>query len=221
MLVVLVSGSLAGLAWFTLQHFTVIPLIRAAESYEAAGQHAQPGEGHEHSGWQPANGWERTSFTALTTILTGIGFAAILFSWAALSRQTLNVRRGALWGLGAFVCFHVAPALGLPPQPSGGTAADLHAGQLWWAGTVAATAGGLWLLFGPGRAGVLRLGGVVCLLLPHLVGSPLAAANHAIPAQLSRQFAVASVATSGLFWLLLGMIGGFISGRGGGEGPAP
>lgn len=39
MFVVLASGSLTGLALFEVQHFTVIPLIQTAETYEAA-QHA-------------------------------------------------------------------------------------------------------------------------------------------------------------------------------------
>jgi predicted cobalt transporter CbtA len=78
MLTVFGSGSLAGLALFALQHFTVVPLIQAAETYEAAGQETHPPAPHEDEGWQPAEGWERTSFTALTTVHTGIGFAAML-----------------------------------------------------------------------------------------------------------------------------------------------
>src|SRR5580704_6814105 len=66
---------LAVLAVFSVQHFTVIPLIQVAETYEAA----HSGATHEGGGWQPTEGWERTSFTALTTMLTGIGFAAMLF----------------------------------------------------------------------------------------------------------------------------------------------
>jgi hypothetical protein len=99
MLAVFGSGALAGLVLFALQHFTVVPLIQAAETYEAAGQEAHPGAPHEDEGWQPAQGWERTSFTALTTVLTGIGFAAMLFGVMALAGKTINTRHGALWGL--------------------------------------------------------------------------------------------------------------------------
>ena len=213
MLVVLSSGALAGIVLFTIQHFTVTPLIETAETYQTAAHQATSGEAHEHEGWQPANGWQRTSFTALTTMLSGIGFAAMMFGAVALTGRTLNARRGALWGLAAFACFHLAPALGLPPQPPGVAAADLYQRQLWWLGAAIATAIGLWLLVGQGRTWLLRIGGVVCLSLPHLIGAPTATGQSAVPAQLIHQFTIASVATTGLFWLLLGTLGGFIYSR--------
>lgn len=203
MLVVLPAGALAGLGLFAVQHFTVIPLIETAQTYETAAHH----------GWQPAEGWERTSFTALATVLSGIGFAAILFGAVALTGRTVNARRGALWGLAAFACFHLAPALGLPPQPPGVAVAGVQERQLWWLGTAVATAAGLWLLAGRKRSWLLRTGGVVCLSLPHIIGAPAAAGENAVPAQLIRQFSIASVATTGIFWLLLGTIGGFIYSR--------
>ncbi len=213
MLVVLSSGALAGLALFAVQHFTVIPLIEAAQTYEAAAQKANPGMAHEDAGWQPARGWERTTFTALTTILSGIGFAAMLFGSLALTGSRVNTRRGTLWGLAAFACFGLAPALGLPPQPPGAAVAGVHERQVWWIGTAIATALGLWLLAGKGRTWPVRIAGVVCLLLPHLIGAPAAAAHGAVPAQLIRRFTIASLVTTGIFWLLLGTIGGFISSR--------
>ena len=139
MLAVFGSGALAGLALFSVQHFTVIALIQAAETYETA----HSGAAHEDVGWQPTGGWERISFRALTTMLTGIGFAAMLFGVMALAGETINTRHGAVWGLAAFGCFSLAPALGLPPQPPGVAVADLHQRQLWWAGTVIATAIGV------------------------------------------------------------------------------
>jgi len=58
-LVVFGSGAVAGLVLFSVQHFTVIPLIQAAETYETAHSEVP----HEAGGWQPTEGWERTSFT--------------------------------------------------------------------------------------------------------------------------------------------------------------
>jgi cobalt transporter subunit CbtA len=213
MFVVLSSGALAGLALFALQHFTVIPLIKTAEAYEAAAQRANPGMTHEDEGWQPANGWERTSFTALTTMFSGIGFAAMLFGSLSLAGSSVNARRGALWGLVAFTCFGLAPALGLPPLPPGAAAAGVYERQVWWVGTAIATAVGLWLLAGKGRTWQVRVVGVICLSLPHLIGAPAAIGQSAVPAQLLRRFAITSLATTGMFWLLLGTIGGFISSR--------
>ena len=209
MLAVFGSGALAGAALFSVQHFTVIPLIQVAETYEAA----HSGSAHEDGGWQPTEGWQRTSFTALTTMLTGIGFAAMLFGVMALAGATINTRHGAAWGLAAFVCFSLAPALGLPPQPPGVAVADLHQRQLWWAGTVIATAIGVWFIAGEKRSWLLRICGVVCLLLPHLIGAPVANGENSVPDQLVRRFTIASVVTSAIFWLLAGALGGFIYSR--------
>jgi cobalt transporter subunit CbtA len=213
MLAVFGSGTLAGLVLFLLQHFTVVPLIQAAETYEAAGQQAHSVASHEDEGWQPAEGWERTSFTALTTVLTGIGFAAMLFGVMALGGRTIDTRHGALWGLAAFACVSLAPALGLPPQPPGVAVADLHQRQLWWFGTVIATAAGVWLIAGPRRTWLLRSCGAICLLLPHLIGAPVDTGETRVPAELVRRFSIASVATSGIFWLLVGTLGGLIYSR--------
>jgi cobalt transporter subunit CbtA len=212
MLVALASGALAGLALFAVQRFTVIPLIDAAETYEAGHQSAA-GVDHDEEGWQPANGWQRTSLTALTTVLSGIGFAAMLFGSLSLSGSRINTRRGALWGLAAFACFGLAPALGLPPQPPGVTVASLYQRQIWWVGTAAATAVGLWLLASKGRTWLLRIGGVVCLSLPHVIGAPAATGQNAVPTELIHRFTIASLATTCMFWVLLGTLGGFISSR--------
>ncbi len=207
MLVVLASGTLAGMVRFALQHFTVIPLIQAAESYQAAGMI------HQDTAWRPEGGWQRTSFTAITTLLTSIGFSAMLFGSMALTRRPIDARRGAVWGAAAFACFSLAPALGLPPQPPGVPVAGVAERQLWWVGTAVATAAGLWLLAGGRRTWLRRIGGVVCLSLPHWIGAPIAPGQSAVPVGLLRQFAIASVATAGLFWLLLGTIGGLIGSR--------
>jgi len=212
MTVVLLSGALAGLLSFVVGHFTVVPLIATAETYEAAAQ-AMPGMSHEDEGWQPADGTERTLYTALSTMLSGIGFAALLFGAASLAGRPIDARRGALWGLAGFLCFALAPALGLPPKPPGAAVADLYARQLWWVGTVAATAAGLWLLIGRERSWPMRIGGLALLLSPHLIGAPSSTEQNLVPDELMHQFAIASVATSGLFWLVLGTLGGLLYGR--------
>ncbi len=210
-LVVFAAGTLAGLALFGVQHFTVVPLIHAAETYEAAAHQIHSNAPNDDEGWHPAEGWQRISLTALTTVLTGIGFAAILFGVMALSGNTIDTRHGALWGLAAFTCFSLAPAFGLPPQPPGVAVADLHQRQVWWAGTVLATAIGVWLITGQKRSWLRRSVGAVCLLLPHMIGAPVASGLNSVPAELVHWFTIASVATSGIFWLLVGTLGGLIS----------
>jgi len=86
----------------------------------------------------------------------------------------------------------------------------LYDRQIWWAGTVIATAIGVSLLLGQGRALWLRIGGGICLLVPHLVGAPIAAGQNIVPIQLLRRFMIVSLVTMGLFWLLVGIIGGFL-----------
>ena len=211
--VVLASGALAGLVLFVVQQVAVIPLIETAEAYESVAHGDASGIAGEDEHWRPENGWQRTSFTALATILGSIAFAAILFGLVALTGMPLDARRGALWGLAGFACFNLAPALGLPPQLPGVAVVDVYERQVWWVGTTAATALGLWLLTGRRRTWTLRIAGVVCLALPHLVGAPSASGQTAVPAQLIQQFTMASVATAGMFWLLLGALGGFIHGR--------
>ena len=215
MLVTLAAGTLAGLAWFGVQYVAVVPLIETAETYEAAAQGATAGGSHEHDeeGWRPANGWQRTSFTALATVLTGIGFAAILFAWVTLTGRPIDGRRGVLWGLAGFTCFSLAPALGLPPQPPGVAAADLSGRQLWWVASVICAAIGLSLIAGRSRSWLHRIGGVACMSLPHVVGAPVASGENVVPDHLIREFTIASLASTGVFWLALGMLGGFMYNR--------
>jgi cobalt transporter subunit CbtA len=214
--VALVSGTLAGLAWFGFQYYTILPLIATAEVYESAAHESthHSSQPHDHDeGWRPANGWQRNSYTALATVLTSIGYASMLFGLVSLSGRRLDARRGAMWGLAAFVCFGLAPALGLPPQPPGVAVADLADRQLWWAGTVLATATGLYLVVQLSRPWPLKLSGLVCLALPHLIGPPVAIGDTVIPAALTRQFVTSSLVATGLFWLTLGALGGLIYSR--------
>jgi cobalt transporter subunit CbtA len=214
MVVALWSGAIAGFVLFALQHWTVVPLLERAETYEAAAHPVMPGMAHESDGWQPEDGFERTAFTALSTTLAGIGFSAVLFGAVALSGRAVDLRRGALWGLAGFACFVLAPALGMLPQPPGGTVADLQARQVWWLGTAVATATGLWLLLTEtGRPAPRWLIGAACLALPQVIGAPATTEPSVVPAELAREFAIASMATSAVFWVLLGSLGGFLYSR--------
>jgi cobalt transporter subunit CbtA len=213
--VALVSGTVAGLLLFIVQHFTIFPLIEQAETYETTAERNMPGVHSEEDGWRPSSGAERTLFTALTTVLGAIGFAALLFGIIALEPATLNWRKGALWGLAAFICVDLAPALGLPPQPPGTTVADLSERQLWWVATAASTAIGLWLLFDRQKKWPIRWTGLLGLALPHVIGAPVATGSSSVPAPLIHQFAFVSILTTGMFWIALGSVGGLVYQRSG------
>jgi cobalt transporter subunit CbtA len=205
--VILISGTTAGLLLFGVHHFTVFLLIEKAEIYESAAERSISEAPHSGAEWSPADGIERTLFTLLTTVLTAIGFAALLFGTAALRPASLDWRKGALWGLAAYACIDLAPALALPPQPPGVAAADLYARQLWWVGTAVSTALGAGLLLERKRSWPVRVTGLFALVLPHAVGAPASTGTSSVPPELIHRFALVSIPTTGLFWLALGSIG--------------
>jgi cobalt transporter subunit CbtA len=213
--VALFSGTIAGLLLFAVQHFTIFPLIEKAEVYESAAERQMPGMHHDDEGWHPADGVERTGFTALSTVLAAIGFAALLFGTAAITPISLDWRRGALWGLAAYICIDLAPAWGLPPQPPGVPVADLYARQLWWVGTVIATAIALWLLLDRRKPLPIRLMGFLVFVGPHAIGAPVAVGESFVPPELVHRFVVWSILTTGVFWIALGSIGGLFYRRSG------
>src|SRR5256885_7296850 len=83
-LTALIAGTMAGLFAAGLQHLKLIPLIAAAEVYEAAGAQA----GHQHGAapapdapaaeWEPAAGLQRAGYTIMAALPAGSGFALLL-----------------------------------------------------------------------------------------------------------------------------------------------
>jgi cobalt transporter subunit CbtA len=219
LLTALIAGTVAGLFAAGLQHLKLIPLIAAAEVYEAAGTHQHDSAAHadhQHDAvpeWEPAPGIERTGYTLLADLLAGIGFAALLTGGVALARSrgyAIDARRGLLWGAAGFLVFALAPAIGLPPELPGMSAAALAARQQWWLLTAAATAAGLGVLVFA-RPAVLRVIGIVLIVLPHLFGAPVTPHGAGrVPAELAAEFATASLATAAAFWLLLGSVSGWL-----------
>ena len=203
---VLLAGALAGIVLFLVQRVTVIPLIQTAESFEPE---SHPAEWRHTEEWKPAEGWQRVSLTAAATLLSSIGMAAILFGFAVLARIQLRVRSGIVLGLAAFVCFSLAPSLGLPPEPPGVPVADVADRQVWWAGTVIATALGLWMLARGPRTWLVRVAAVICIIAPHWIGAPKAVGENEVPEALLRQFAIASLASMAVFWVVLGASAGY------------
>ena len=206
----LVAGAMAGAVLFAFQYFFVVPRILAAERYEVHEGHAGH-EGHHHEAeWKPAEGVERNYYTAASTVLTGIGYAALLVAIPALAGIPITRRNGWVWGLAGFVTFVGAPALGLPPEPPGVPVADLAARQVWWVLTVAATGAALLLVAKGWRRWPFTLAAGVLVLLPHLVGAPQAEGMAVVPADLIRDFSVVTVLGNGVFWLVVGPVAGLL-----------
>ena len=204
------SGLAAGIAFTGLQSVKVLPLIWQAETYESAGGPAPgPAGAHAHAdtdSWAPADGAERLAYTLLANVLIGIGFALLLCAGFALHGET-DWRKGLVWGLLGYAVFQLAPAFGLPPELPGMKAAAVEARQLWWVGTVAATAAGLGLAI-LARQGLWKAAGVALVALPHIVGAPHPGSHQAgaLPAELAAAFVSASLVTNLIFWMLLGAL---------------
>lgn len=227
LLVGLLAGLIAGTASTALQLAWAVPLIKQAEAFEQAAVetghgarspghdgHTHGDDGHAHDApWAPADGASRSFWTLLSNVSLGAGAGFILAALFALRPGALGARRGLLWGLAAFASVGIAPALGLPPELPGTLAAPIEARQIWWLLTAGCTATGLALLFGR-RPAALRAAGVALLLVPHLVGAPQPQTHAALaPLALQREFIVAALACSGLFWLVLGTTAGVLGRR--------
>lgn len=218
LLAAVLSGIAAALVMSAVQHLRVTPLILEAESYEmaeaapaAAHTHsdststAAHSHEHEHEHEAMESGPRRLALTVISNGLTGVAFALILAAAALVLGLPLTPTNGALWGLLGFIVFSLAPAAGLPPELPGMPAGDLGARQLWWAGTVIATGGGI-LLMAKRQALPYLAAGVALIALPHLIGAPApVSAQSAVPPYLASSFAANALATAALFWLLIGV----------------
>jgi cobalt transporter subunit CbtA len=212
------AGLVSGLFLTGLQQLQIAPLILDAERYEAAAtqtssashQHAASGSGDEAAA--PRTGLRRTLDTALANIVVAIGFALLLASAMSLRASASGWRAGIAWGAAGYAVFFVSPALGLPPRLPGADAAPLLARELWWGLTVTSTAAGLWLA-ALQRNRALRLLGVLLLIAPHAIGAPQPLIiARSIPADLERQFILATFFANAAFWLALGTSTGYFLG---------
>ena len=219
-------GIVSGTLLTCLQIVSLNPIIFAAETYEleegAAGggagdDHATHSHDHSHDAhaWAPADGFERTAYSFLSNMLASTGFAAILLAlmsqfWLARARN-ISWPQGLLWGLGGYLAWYVAPAIGLPPEIPGVVAAPVEHRQLWWMLTAASVAIGLGLF--AFAANPFKALGLLLLVVPYLVGAPHIDApmfQHPDPAavaaltSLHQQFVLLSAITNLVFWLLLG-----------------
>ena len=214
-----VAGLLAGIVMTGLQLAFTVPLILEAETFEnampadepdaadevAAGEHE-----HEDAAWAPADGAERTLYTAAANIVTGIGFALVLVCVSGFAGGITGWRSGLLWGFAGFAVFTLAPGLGLPPELPAMPTAELLPRQIWWIGTVIATGAGLALIVFR-RNLWLALLGIALIVVPHAVGAPQPPSHETpVPDDLHHSFVVAVTITSLVFWLALGIAVGML-----------
>jgi cobalt transporter subunit CbtA len=226
------AGLIACATITAIQVFTTEPLILHAEQFEGAGGHdhgagsADRGAAaHDHDAsaadgaalaesgggeWAPADGAERILFTAGANFLVAIGVSLVLLGLMTLKGAPIDARRGLIWGGAGFVAVALLPALGLPPELPGTPAAELADRQLWWIGTVAASALGLALIAFGGHWAI-KAAGLVLLVLPHAIGAPPPPSHDvAYPGGLAGEFVIASLVVSAVLWAVSGAAAGWL-----------
>lgn len=220
----LVAGFLAACVASALQFALTSPLILAAEKYEMAetvapAHHAFANPlivlahaGHDHGGepqWQPAPGLPRLAFTALATLVSGVGYALLLGAVLVATGRAVTPSEALKFGIGGFLAANLAPAIGLPPELPGIAAAGLESRQLWWVATALATAIGLYLV--AIRRGPVAIGlGLALIVAPHVWGAPHGPEEiSAMPPVFAAQFAARSLAIGFAFWAVLGLAFGW------------
>lgn len=172
--------------------------------------------GHDHGGTEDASAYSRDLWTVTFFGLVYVAYAMILVAGFGLARtygKTITEREGLLWGIAGFAAFQLAPAMGLAPELPGTMAADLGVRQVWWWGTVAATATGLGLLaYGRGLASTALA--VVLLAAPHVIGAPeLDGFSGVAPPEVAAAFSARVLGAGLAVWALTGWVAGFVWSR--------
>jgi cobalt transporter subunit CbtA len=220
----LIAALAAGLLTAAIQHFRITPIIMHAETFEGEGGHSHGEEtvthvdapgvaAHSHDPvaaeeWAPQDGFERTAYTTLATVLAAAGFALLIGAVSMFANIPITFANGFLWGMAGFLCFSLAPAYGLAPELPGMPAADVLPRQIWWVGTALATGGAI-LLLSKTRASWAIAVAIALVVAPHIIGAPLAPDEpSAVPAHLATEFAAITLGTSFVFWLTLGSMFG-------------
>lgn len=217
----LFAGLAGGLVAAFLQVYLMVPVILEAELYESgirvhnAESALPPGERQAAEdaarATAEAEAFARNFATFLATTAAYTGFALLMVAGFALARRSgieVGARSGILWGMGGFVAFQLAPALGLPAELPGASAAALPLRQLWWSFAVVATLGGI-IAIAFGRTLPLQLVGVGLLALPVLVPAPHPAEyGGVVPPELATLFAGRALAVGAATWAVLGFFAG-------------
>lgn len=207
------AGFIAGLIAAVLQFLLVQPLLLQAELFEggALTHFGATGAGTPaHVAWpgfDPMRDLLSVVFTAL--IYTGYGFLLVAgIAFAADRGHAVTPRTGLIWGVAGFVTVQLAPAIGLPPELPGAGAADVAARQVWWFGTLFATALGLWLIaFGQSSAAWII--GAAVLAIPHIIGAPEPdLLVGPVPPEIAAHFAARALGTGLVAWAILGALCG-------------
>ncbi len=231
----LIAGCAAGLLAALLHFAFVQDLILTGELYESGeavhapfgpGGHdhaddaAGEAAGHDHGSHDhgdESSALARNGWTVLFTVLVYVAYAMMLvagFGMAESLGHRIGAAEGLLWGIAGFASFQLAPAMGLAPELPGTLAADLAERQVWWWGTVAATAVALALLGYVRKPWAVGLG-VALLAAPHLIGAPAPGDYSGVaPPEVAAAFAARVLGVGLAVWAVLGWTAGYFWSRG-------
>lgn len=192
-----------------LEHFADAGSARQTQPAGTSGEAgAAPPQAHDHAG-AAGGGIGRDLLTVLFTTLIYVSYGLFLtlaFQIAETMGRPVVRAQGVAWGLAGFAAFQMAPALGLPPELPGTIAAELGQRQLWWAGTVLATAAGI-AVMAFGRSLLVGSAGAVLLVIPHLIGAPHPEQFWGLaPPELGAEFAARALGVGMVAWIALGWL---------------
>jgi cobalt transporter subunit CbtA len=246
----LVAAGIVGTAHWALIQWHAVPIIAAAEAFEhrkaatvneiSSGRtksdtrelHTDHLQAHgdaddrKQTVWEPQDGFERSAFTLLASVLLQLSFALALLSAITFisGRHTLvsePLGASMLLAVAGFFCFFAWPAMGLPPEIPGLDAARLGSRQGWWA-LAAGCAVLAVAVAGIGRGRSRWLIAAICLAIPFIVGAPQISTNvfAGFDSESARQlrdlearFLWTTIGISIAQWLLLGVTCGLLARR--------
>ncbi len=208
----LFAGFCAGLIAAALQFMFVQPVLLHAELYEGGDLVHFGADAVSAHPELPGFDLLRDGLSILFSALIYVGYAFILVAAMGMAAERgadINARTGLLWGLGGFIAFHFAPGFSLPPEVPGVAAADVGERQLWWWGTVAATAIAL-ALIAFGKSPIAWVAAVVLLLTPHVIGAPHPdTLAGSVPPEIASLFASRALGVGLAVWSVLGLLAGY------------
>jgi len=208
----LFAGFVTGLIAALLQFVFVQPVLLHAELYETGVLvHSTTAGNSAHMELGPFD-LQRNALSVLFQALLYTGYGLILVALMAFANQrglSITPRQGLIWGLAGYITVQFAPAIGLPPELPGTSAAEVSARQIWWFSTVAVTGLALWFI-AFGKSWVAWGLAIILLLIPHLIGAPHPDTFQGpTPPELGSLFAGRALGVGMVNWVILGFLAAY------------
>jgi cobalt transporter subunit CbtA len=218
----IIAGLLAGLVFAGIQYVRLTPMIEAAEAYETPEAAAlaevskpcvenMPGMKMCSDDGRPLvmHDEYRALKTTIASMLAGVGFAVLMVGVSLLGNLPITKQNGVIWGLCGFLAIALAPALGLPPEPPAMPVAELYSRQIWWVGTILATALAIYIIVARPEFWT-KIVAVGLIAAPHIIGAPVPAdLTSLVPATLASKFVANALGAAAIFWSVLGILIGY------------